>query len=123
MNRMATALFLICLGAAVSAQSIAAGNGWPKGRELKQMIRNARTPEDYEALAAYFRSRQAEFTEQARDEHREWVRRMQIVAPPVMKYPRPEDSARNRYEYFTYEAKKMGRLAAQYQSLADHPRR
>ena len=32
-----------------------------KSRELRELVRNARTPEDHEQLAAYFRMREGEF--------------------------------------------------------------
>jgi hypothetical protein len=86
--------------------------------EIKQMIRDAHTPQQYHDLAVYFRGRQQDFEQQAQSEKIEWDRRSQITAASYQKYPRPADSSRNRYEYFTYEAQQMSDQAAHYESLS-----
>jgi hypothetical protein len=86
--------------------------------ELTKMIRSAHTPQEYQALAGYFRSRQVTFEKQAQEEKVEWDRRSQNVIGPAAKFPRPVDSSRNRYEYFTYEAQQMSQQAAHYESLS-----
>jgi hypothetical protein len=87
--------------------------------EVKQMIQDAHTSQQYQALAAYYRARQHEYKEQARAEMREWERRIQFDWGPAEKYPRPVDSSRNRYEYFTYEANQMSQKAAHFEGLAN----
>jgi hypothetical protein len=89
--------------------------------ELQSMIRSAHSAPQYEALATYFRSRQQTLEKQALAEKMEWERRSQTTAAVAQKYPRPVDSSRNRYEYFTYEANKMGEQAAHYESLSTNP--
>jgi hypothetical protein len=69
-------------------------------------------------LASYFHSQQVVFEEKAQSEKQEWDRRSQITAATYQKYPRPADSSRNRYEYFTSQAQDMGDKAAHYESLA-----
>lgn len=86
--------------------------------ELKQMERNARTPEQYEALATYFRSRQRDFREQAKSEVPLMAWRSQFTFSLYAKYPRPYDSSRNRYDYFMYETNQMSQKAAYYEGLA-----
>ncbi|MGA3031635.1 MAG: hypothetical protein ABSD70_00015 [Terracidiphilus sp.] len=86
--------------------------------ELKQMIQNAHTAEDYLTLASYFRWRQQQFTQQAHDELAFWAQRSMNISLEAAKYPRPADSSRNRYDYFTYEAQQMGRKAAYYEGLS-----
>ncbi len=86
--------------------------------ELQQMIREAHSAQQYQALASYYRSRQRDFEEQAKSEKQEWDRRSQNVSGPAAKYPRPVDSSRNRYEYFTYEAQQMSQQAARYEGLS-----
>lgn len=86
--------------------------------EIKQMMQGAHTPEQYQALAAYFRARQRDFKAQAKSEMAEWEYRIQFVTGPAAKYPRPVDSSRNRYEYFRYEADQMARKAAHFESLS-----
>jgi hypothetical protein len=86
--------------------------------EIKQMIRDAHTAGQYHDLAAYFRGRQQYFEQQAQSEKVEWDRRSQIAAASYQKYPRPADSSRNRYEYFTYEAQQMASQADHFDSLS-----
>ena len=86
--------------------------------ELQKMIADARTPQQYQVLATYFRSRQQVLEQQAQSEKLEWDRRSQITAASYQKYPRPADSSRDRYEYFTYEAQQMSQQAAHFESLA-----
>ena len=86
--------------------------------QLKEMIRSARSVEQYQTLASYYRSRQQSFEQKAQSEKVEWDRRSQNVVGPAAKYPRPVDSSRNRYEYFTYEAQQMSQQAAHYEALS-----
>jgi hypothetical protein len=81
--------------------------------EIKKMIQEARTAPQYQSLAQYFRSRQQEFEKQAASEKVEWDRRSQNV-----KYPRPVDSSKNRYEYFEYEAQQMNQQATHFEDLS-----
>ena len=90
--------------------------------ELRKMEQEAHTTQQYQALASYFRSRQQTFEQQAQSEKAEWERRSQNVMGPAAKYPRPVDSSRNRYEYFTYEAQQMSQQAAHYEGLAANSR-
>jgi hypothetical protein len=86
--------------------------------EVEKMIRDAHTAQQYQTLATYFRSRQRALKQQAHYEMVEWVRRSQITAGLYEKYPRPVDSSRNRYEYFSYEAQQMSQQAAHFESLS-----
>jgi hypothetical protein len=86
--------------------------------ELQTMIRSAHSAPQCQVLATYFRSRQQALEKQALAEKTEWKRRSQITAAVAQKYPRSVDSSRNRYEYFTFEANKMGQQAAHYESLS-----
>jgi len=86
--------------------------------QVEQMLRSAHTVEQYKMLAGYFHERQLVFEEKAQAEKLEWDRRSHISAASYQKYPRPADSSRNRYEYFTYEALQMSDQAAHYESLS-----
>jgi hypothetical protein len=88
--------------------------------ELQRMIRQAHTPQEYQVLAGYFRSRQQKFEQQAQAEKEEWQRRSQNVTGPAAKWPRPVDSSKNRYDYFACQANQMAQQAARYESLATH---
>lgn len=87
--------------------------------EVRKMIREANSSQQYQQLASYFKSRQDIFEKQAQAEKQEWDRRKSMTTSFADKYPRPADSSRNRYDYFTYEADQMGQLAGHYQQLAD----
>lgn len=86
--------------------------------ELQSMIREARTQQQFLLLSGYFRARQMYFQQQAAAEKAEWDRRSQSIVGIQAKYPRPVDSSRNRYEYFTYEANQMGTQADHFDGLA-----
>jgi hypothetical protein len=88
--------------------------------EIKQLRRDAHTVPQYQVLSDYFRQQRQTFQEQAEAEKREWDRRNQNIVGSAAKYPRPVDSARNLYEYYSYEASKSAVLAAQYQQLAQN---
>jgi hypothetical protein len=89
--------------------------------ELQKMINEAHSTQQYQALATYFRSRQQDMEKLAQAEKLEWERRSQYTAGIYQKYPRPVDSSRNRYEYFTYEANQMSQQAAHYEGLSASP--
>ena len=87
--------------------------------EIKRMEREAHSMQQYRALAIYFSAQKTSFELQAQSEKEEWERRSQDVTGAAAKYPRPVDSSRNRFEYFSYEADQMNLQAAKYQALAE----
>jgi|ERR1700728_2148741 len=114
----AALLAVVLTGAIVVAHTEPSSTPSYSKAEIKQMMRDARTAQQYRVLADYFGTQQKKFEEQARSEKEEWDRRSQNVSGPAAKYPRPVDSSKNRYEYFTYEAGQMGGQSAHYASLA-----
>lgn len=112
--------------AAIAAFTVSAGlvhaqnsmNAGISQAQVQTLLRSAHTVEQYQMLASYFHARQLVFEEKAQSEKQELDRRSQITAASYQKYPRPADSSRNRYEYFTAEAQQMGDQAAHYDSLA-----
>lgn len=114
---------IACAVASLAARAESSTPADLSHNDLKKMIREAHTAEDYLTLASYFRFRQQEFEEQAKSEKIEWDRRAMNSYLAAAKYPNPVASSRNRYEYFTYEAQKMSSQAARYENLsakADH---
>jgi hypothetical protein len=117
--------------AAIAAFTVSAGlahaqnamNAGMSPAQAEQMLHSARTVEQYQMLAGYFHARQLVFEEKAQVEKAEWDRRSQITAASYQKYPRPADSSRNRYEYFTYEAQQMAQQAAHFESLSTSTQR
>lgn len=86
--------------------------------QLRQMIRDARTPEQYSALADYYAAQQTEYAQQAAEAKQEWIRRSQNVMVVAAKYPRPADSERYLYEYYMHKAAESGELTAKYGQLS-----
>ena len=116
----AIAAFTVSAGFAHAQNSMNAGMS---PAQAEQMLHSARTVEQYQMLAGYFHARQLVFEEKAQVEKAEWDRRSQITAASYQKYPRPADSSRNRYEYFTYEAQQMAQQAAHFESLSTSTQR
>lgn len=111
------------IGAAFAfARSAPAGSSRYSKGEIKQMERDAHRAQQYQDLSAYFSDRQKWFEAQAQSEKQERDRRSQNTSGLATKYPRPVDSSKNRYEYFSYEASEMNQQAAKYQALADKSR-
>ena len=100
--------------AAASAQSTCPNAPRCSHAELKQFIRDAHTPEQYRALAAYFRSQQNIFANEATIEKQEWERRQAITTGPTIKMA-SADSARNLYQYYAYKADEMAARALTYE--------
>lgn len=86
--------------------------------EVNQMVRGAHTAEQYHALAGYFRAQQQKFEREAKSEKQEWERRSQNTTGLAQKYPRPVDSSKNRFEYFSYQADHMSQQASRFEELA-----
>jgi hypothetical protein len=119
--RIKSTLALAVIGCAVAwgtAHAAARPAQNLSGADLKKLIQNAHTTEDYLTLASYYRSRQQYFEQQAHEELVFWAQRSANVSLEAAKYPRPADSSKYRYEYFNYEAQKMSAQAAHYEGLS-----
>lgn len=124
---MKTIVFAICLVSlsfvsGASAQQAASSvdeSGKLTSTQLKHLVREAHTPQQYETLASYYEQKQLSYQRKAAEEKQEWVRRSQNEMMLAAKYPRPVDSARYRYEYYEASAKEMGALAGKYRQMAD----
>jgi hypothetical protein len=87
--------------------------------ELKKMISEAHTAEQYRTLAEYFSLRENSYHQKAAEEKQEWDRLSRNV--PVFsaaKYPRPVDASRNYYYSLRYKARKMSLQASHYEGLS-----
>ena len=120
---MNSKVYVACMAIALAAGSVAARaeSSTPvklSNAELKQMEQDAHTPQQYQELASYFRSRQQDFRQQAVSEVPLMAWRSQFTFSLAAKYPRPYDSSRNRYDYFMYETHQMSQKAAYYEGLA-----
>lgn len=86
--------------------------------QLKKMAREARTADQFTALAHYYDQRQNEYSKKAAEEKAEWDRRSHFTESVEVKYPRPADSSRYRYEYFLSKASEAATLSAKYSQAA-----
>jgi hypothetical protein len=125
MNRTLLALSVMSflfpgMGSAQVPQSPAAGDEVPPITQarLKTLVQEAHTSGQYKTIAGYYGKLQQQFLKQAEDERQEWLRRSHSVTSISEKYPRPVDSSRYRYEYFSHKASEMGALVARYNELA-----
>jgi hypothetical protein len=113
------------LSLALATLGNAQGNASPKETgdhytqsQLKKLAKEARTPEQYNVLASYYDNKQHVFLLKAADEKQEMERRSQYTTSISAKYPKPVDSARNLYEYYTQKASEAGVLSDKYHHLA-----
>jgi hypothetical protein len=106
------------VGSAQGAASSAEAGDHQTQTQLKQLARDAHSPEQYKSLANYYGDRQKDYLQKAADEKIEWARRSQNVTGILAKYPRPVDSARNLYEYYMTRASEAGTLEAKYSRMA-----
>ncbi len=86
--------------------------------QIAETMRTAHSAVQYRMLAGYFKAQEQQFEEKASTEKQEWERRSENGTALNAKYPRPVDSSRNRYEYFSYKAQEMEQQAARYESLS-----
>ena len=90
----ATSILSIALVSTGSAQgsipSAEDGDHYTRA-QLKQLTREAHTPEQYRTLAGYYEKQHKDYLQQAVEEKQEWVRRSQNIMGVAAKYPRPVD--------------------------------
>src|ERR1035441_5289794 len=81
--------------------------------QLKNLLQDAHTPEEYNSLALYYGNLQKHYLLVAAEEKREWERRSQNVMGTFAKYPRPVDSAHYLCEYYGLKATEAEGLSEQ----------
>jgi hypothetical protein len=89
------------------------------GAQIRRMVREAHTVEQYTILADYYATRQRMYKRKAAEEMHLWALRSEVVTPLSEKWPRPVDSARNLYDYYEYKVSESAKLEAQYSRMAD----
>ncbi len=120
-KRIITAIFLFLVlaqGAAFAGVSASPTTAHYSQAQIKRLMREANTPDQYRVIARYFEQRQSEFSNKAADQMAEWARRSQEVTGPAAKFPRPVDEARNLYEYYAHEADDASFQADKYNRFA-----
>lgn len=91
----------------------------PERVDLSRLQRDARTAEQYSKLADHYADRQRTFKRKAAEMMHLWAERSAMITPLSEKWPRPVDSARNLYDYYSYKAAQSAALVAKYSRLAD----
>ena len=103
-NKLFAASILSCalvgIGSAQEAATSSETSVHYTKAQVKQLVRDAHSPDQYRALASYYGEQQTSYMKQAAEEKHEWVRRSQNIVGVAAKYPRPVDSARDLYEYY-----------------------
>ena len=97
------------LAAVASAQTASGSESQYSKKQIKQMMRDAHTPEQYRVLGEWFQSQKRMFAEKAIAEKKEWEQR--VGGYKV-------DPARNLYDYYIQQEKEMGAWAADYERLS-----
>ena len=70
-------------------------------------------------LKHYYGTKQKDYAQLAAEAKQEWLQRSENApAVAAAKYPRPVDSARNLFEYYTQKASEAASLSAKYDQLA-----
>jgi len=87
--------------------------------QVRRLAREAHTAEEFGQLADYYAIRQRMYRRKAAEAMDLWAQRNAIITPLSEKWPRPVDSARNRYDYFEYEANHCAELSRKYSQMAD----
>jgi hypothetical protein len=118
---LAAVVLALAFMEALSASAVVRGpqTAHYSSSQLKRMIHDARTQDQYLVLARYFEQRHKEYSDKASDEMAEWARRSPDVSGPAMKYPRPVDAARNLYDYYRHEADDAAFQAEKFHRFAD----
>ena len=103
--------------AQVAANS--AKNDDHRTQKFDQLVRDAHTAKQFQALGNYCDRQQKEFMQQAAEAKVKWDKRSQNTVGVLAKYPRPVDSAKYLYEYYVRKAAEAGSLAQKYRRLAE----
>ena len=89
------------------------------GAQIRKMVREAHTSEQYAVLADHYATRQRMYKQKAAEEMHLWADRNAMINPIYEKWPRPVDSAKNLYQYYEYKVDECAKLEAKYSRLAD----
>lgn len=90
-------------------------------KEVKTLISNAKTPQDHERLAAYYRS-QEQLAKAKQAEHEQMLRRYQVnpLSHQLTKWPTPEYHCSTLIRIFGAEARQDATLAQRQEEIASN---
>ena len=111
--------FALTAGAIHAAEKHSTDQPEYTNAQIKKMVREAHTAEQYTVLADYYAVQQRIYKRQAVEQMHLWRQRSEMPSPLSEKWPRPVDSARNLHDYYEYKAAQSAALFAKYDRLAD----
>lgn len=118
LNRYVLILALVAGAAAMCISEEQPTQGLLKQSDVKRLLKNAQTPDEFAQLATYFDQRSKEFEQKARDEDKE-LDRLSNVTFRAKNYPIMVDRARNSGNYDRSEAKKCAEEALAFHCKAE----
>ena len=89
------------------------------GAQIRKMVKEARTVQQYTVLADYYQARSRMFKQKAAEEMHLWAERNAVISPVYEKWPRPVDSAHNLYDYYLAMENDSAAKVAYFNRLAD----
>ncbi len=109
-----------CATAASAQEAASQSNSQPRytQRQLRQMIRDAHTPDQYTAIANYYAGLQQEYLRKAEKEKKEWEEMSRENTWMGAKAPRPVDFKRDAYRMDEENATRAQSASAKYSHLA-----
>jgi hypothetical protein len=104
---------IVCLFAFVVPIAAAQENVHFTRSEVRRIVREAKTPDQYKMLAGWFRTEETVFRSKANTENGEYLRYKNRFT--AAKYPTYADTTRNLRDYYLYRANKSASLASRYE--------
>jgi hypothetical protein len=92
-------------------------------KQLRTLVRNARTTEDHERLASYFHQRAVEFTAKEAEQQRALAEYLDSPGRYPTKYPTRGDTATGLAAYYRMKAREASALASEQERAADQIRK
>jgi hypothetical protein len=91
-------------------------------KQLRALVRSARTAEDHERLAVYFRARAFEFSTRAAEQEHEFTEYIRNPGGYPSKYPTRGDAAKGLAAYYRIKATQANSLASEHAHQAEQIR-
>ena len=110
---------LLATTASMAAQESSQGapNSTHSAKELRTLLKNAKTRDEFKALSEYYRLQGKAYEVLARERKREWQAELKLPSAGG-KYPTAADRARQLYEYAQSSADAAFKTAESYEDRA-----
>jgi hypothetical protein len=115
------AILAVALSAGVVPAAATAPSNQPEytSAQIRKMVHEAHTVQQYTVLADYYKTRQRMFQSRAAEAMHLWAERNAVISPVYEKWPRPVDSARNLHDYYEVMANDSAAKVDRFSHLAD----